>query len=185
MARKSGKSPSPKAPKAASTRGRGKKPEPAPAEPAAAPAAAIEATMEAPFDPADAIEIDLASDEGGPASTRRAERIRLDEEVEIRGLFGDGMRADRVRDASLNGVFVETAHPLEVGDPVTLGFHLDDGKTLRVTGRVRWVTPFGGIRDATPGMGIELVGLGGEARTALGALLTRKKRGLIPSNHGP
>lgn len=136
-------------------------------------------------DEVDAIEIDLTSDEGAPVSSRRAERVALEDRVELRGFFGDGAHEDRLRDASVHGVFVETALVLDVGDPVQLSFTLDDGKKLSVAGRVRWVTPFGGLKDARPGMGIELVGLTGEAREALSAHLTRRRRAqLLASSNG-
>jgi hypothetical protein len=140
------------------------------------------------IDDVEAIDIDLTSltsAEGAPVSARRAERVLLEDRVELRGFFEDGAREDRIRDASLHGVFVETARVLEVGDPVVLAFTLDDGKRLRVSGRVRWVTPFGGLRDARPGMGIELVGVAAAARDLLGAHLSRRRRAqLLTSPNG-
>jgi hypothetical protein len=136
----------------------------------------------------DAIEVDIASFEDGDidveveivdAALRRSERVHLEEKVEIRGLFGGlhGSASDlTVRDASLHGVFVETAYLLEVGDPVSILFPLDEGGRLKVQGRVRWVTPFGGLKDARPGMGIELVSMDADARSALSALLYKRAR---------
>ena len=51
-----------------------------------------------------------------------------------------------------------------------------DGRKVKVFGRVRWVTPFGGLRDASPGMGVELVGTAADKREVLGALLARRAR---------
>lgn len=127
----------------------------------------------------EAIEVDISSFEDAPmlsASSRRSERVNLEEKVEIRGAFGSEGLDHTVRDASLQGVFVETAHLLEVGDPVSLSFPLEDGGRLKVSGRVRWVTPFGGLKDARPGMGIELVALAPGARETLSSLLHRRAR---------
>ena len=133
--------------------------------------------LPAEFEAIEAIEIDLTSfDDGDPASNRRSERIPMSEKVAIRGFFGGGEGEHRLVNASLHGVFVETAMLLDVGDPVELALPLDDGKTLKLNGRVRWVTPFGGLKDARPGMGIELVGVEGEKKDALSALLYRRSR---------
>lgn len=138
----------------------------------------------------EAIEVDIASLESGDAvddvdmedvdvadliAQRRSERVHLEEKVEIRGLFG-GAGDLTVRDASLHGVFVETAYLLEVGDPVSILFPTADGGRLKVSGRVRWVTPFGNLKDARPGMGIELLALRADAQEALSALLYNRKR---------
>lgn len=135
----------------------------------------------------DAIEVDIASFEDGDhvdvdvdvadlVAQRRSERVHLDEKVEIRGVFGGAAGDLTVRDASLHGVFVETAYLLEVGDAVSIMFPVEGGGRLTVSGRVRWVTPFGSLREARPGMGIELTTLGGSARDALSALLYKRKQ---------
>jgi len=105
----------------------------------------------------------LAVTGNGGADNRKGERVAVVHTVDVRGVFtgtvsaADG--APKTRDLSAGGVFVETAHLLEIGDPVVLSFPLDDGKRLVVNGRVRWVTPFGRIEDPVPGMGIEFVGV--------------------------
>ena len=130
----------------------------------------------------EAIEVDISSfaeaelADAPASSSRRSERVNLSERVEIRGAFGGEGMQHTVRDASLNGVFVETAYLLEVGDPVALSFPLEDGGRLKVSGRVRWVTPFGGLKDARPGMGIELVALAPEVSQMLSKLLQRRAR---------
>ncbi len=97
------------------------------------------------------------------ADNRKGERVPVMHTIDVRGVFaGTVLAADgatKTRDVSAGGVFIETAHLLEVGDPVVLAFPLADGKRLVVNGRVRWVTPFGRLEDAVPGMGIEFVGL--------------------------
>ncbi|HEY4223889.1 MAG TPA: PilZ domain-containing protein [Myxococcota bacterium] len=150
-------------------------------------ASGVLATAPASVEDVEAIEIDLDfDDEDVPQAqaSRRAPRVPIDERVELSGFFGDASgagvgraaRDDRLADISLGGVFVETSAVMDVGDPVVLHLPLADGKKLRVSGRVRWVTPFGGLKDARPGMGIELVGLGGDAREALSALLRSRQR---------
>ena len=127
----------------------------------------------------EAIEIDLdAADDDAPKYnvSRRAPRIAVDERVQLSGFFGVGDREDRLVDASLHGVFIETADPFEIGDPVVIHIPIEGDRKLRVSGRVRWVTPFGGLKDARAGMGVELVAVGGEAKEALAAMLRRRSR---------
>lgn len=134
----------------------------------------------------DAIEVDIASFEDGDeidvdvndlVAQRRSERVHVEEKVEIRGVFGGCADGITVRDASLHGVFVETAYLLEVGDPVSIIFPVNGGGRLTVNGRVRWVSPFGSLRHARPGMGIELTALGAATRDALSELLCKRKQG--------
>lgn len=114
------------------------------------------------------------------ADNRKGDRIAAVHTVDVRGVFtGTVLAADgapRTRDISAGGVFVETAHLLEVGDPVVLSFPQNDGKRLVVNGRVRWVTPFGRLEDPVPGMGIEFVGLDQHKLERLEAVL-RSARG--------
>lgn len=116
---------------------------------------------------------------GGGADHRKGERVAVVHTVDVRGVFtgtvsaADG--APKTRDLSAGGVFVETAHLLEIGDPVVLSFPLDDGKRLIVNGRVRWVTPFGRIDDPVPGMGIEFVGVDPHKLERLEAVLAGKR----------
>ncbi len=79
------------------------------------------------------------------------------------------------RDASPSGVFLETTHLLDVGDPVILTFPIEGGPRMVVHGRVRWVTPFGRMDDPTPGMGIEFVGLDPARRVRLRDLLAARR----------
>jgi PilZ domain len=113
------------------------------------------------------------SDERGAASGRRQARIPIAARVDVSSIHGVE-RAQAVSDVSLGGLFVETTHVLEIGDPVMLGFP-DSGGKLRVSGRVRWVTPFGGVHDARPGMGIELIGVSDADRMRIFELLRGKR----------
>jgi len=115
------------------------------------------------------------------AGARKLERLPWQGVVDVRGVFagpvgkdalGEGPKANNV---SAGGVFVETAHLLEVGDPVVLSFPGEGGARLVVSGRVRWVTPFGRVDDPTPGMGIEFVGLDKSKRDKINALLNRAR----------
>ncbi len=119
------------------------------------------------------ISVEMSSGEGG--SGRKLDRVPAKHTVGVRGVFSgevagvDG--APSTKDISAGGVFIETAHLLEVGDPVVLSFPLDDGKTLVVNGRVRWVTPFGNVDDPTPGMGVEFVCVDAQKRERIQAML--------------
>jgi hypothetical protein len=148
----------------------------------AAPAPTLEDAASALQETSQRIELTLPTLEGGPAaalstqSGRRQERIPWKSVVDVRGIFDGAVGGDpRTRDLSMGGVFIETAHLLDVGDPVVLSFPLEDGKRLVVNGRVRWVTPFGRIDDPTPGMGIEFVGVDPARRDRISALLARKR----------
>ncbi len=122
----------------------------------------------------DGIDVDLTSlEDEQPVAPRRTARIPLSETVEVRGFFG--LERQRLANASLTGVFIETASPLEVGDAVEIAFPRPGGRKLKVQGRVRWVTPFGGINDARPGMGVELFGVDAEKRELLAELISRRR----------
>lgn len=127
-------------------------PEPAADPPAAAP-----------------LEVELQS-EGEGASARRSERLAWREQVKVSSVFA-GAQQGTVGNLSSGGVFVETAHLLDEGDPVVLNFPGREGGPLHITGRVRWVTPFGGLDDARAGMGIEFVGLDERRRSRLESIL--------------
>lgn len=110
----------------------------------------------------------------GPGA-RKQERVAFEGTVDVRGVFAGPLAGvPRAQNVSLGGVFVETAHLLEVGDPVVLSFSDDRGGRLSVSGRVRWVTPFGRVSDPTPGMGIEFVGVDDVKRDKLDALLKKR-----------
>lgn len=137
------------------------------------------------------LKIELMSEETGVAvsglGARKLERVPWQGTVDVRGVFagpvaGDlinGGGAPKASNVSSGGVFVETAHLLEVGDPVVLSFPTDPtgqgGARLVVSGRVRWVTPFGRVDDPTPGMGIEFVGVDKTKRDKIDALLSRAR----------
>lgn len=127
-----------------------------------------------PVDFIEGIDVDLTSlEDEEPVSARRTARIPVTETVEVRGVFG--LEQQRLANASLTGVFVETASPLEVGDAVEIAFPRPGGRKLRFQGRVRWVTPFGGLKDARPGMGVELFGVDAEKRDLLAELIARRR----------
>jgi len=107
---------------------------------------------------------------------RKEERRAFQEHVQVRSVFSGTATTTRTVNLSGGGVFVETTAVLEVGDPVMLSFAMTDGGTLTVSGRVRWVTPFGGVDDAVPGMGISFVGLDEAKRHRLERMLKRVPR---------
>ena len=124
------------------------------------------------------ISVEMSSGEGGGG--RKLDRVPVKHTVGVRGVFSGEVRgeagAPSTKDISAGGVFIETAHLLEVGDPVVLSFPIEDGKTLVVNGRVRWVTPFGNVDDPTPGMGVEFVGVDAQKRERIQAILARPSR---------
>lgn len=152
------------------------------AAPAAAPVPSLEEAATATLETSARIELSLPTVEGAPSSGmstqsgRRQDRVAWSSVVDVRGVFSGAIEGEpRTRDVSPGGVFVETAHLLDVGDPVVLSFPLEDGKRLIVNGRVRWVTPFGRVDDPTPGMGIEFVGIDPQRRDRISDLLARNR----------
>ncbi len=113
-----------------------------------------------------------------PASGRPP-RVRLRMPVDIRGVFHPIGAPPVATDLSVGGVFVETASPLDVGDHVVVAFPAGNGHgegAFSVNGRVRWVTPFGRLDDARPGMGIEFIGVDAVKRARLADLLARRSK---------
>jgi Tfp pilus assembly protein PilZ len=135
-----------------------------PPQPAVSPQPALSSTPPLP--------VELSAPVAGEAP-RKTDRVPFRETVDIRGVFaGPVLGQPRTQNVSSGGVFVESAHLLDVGDPVVLSFGGGErAGRLVVTGRVRWVTPFGGVTDPVPGMGIEFVGLDAPKREKLDALL--------------
>lgn len=117
------------------------------------------------------VPVELSASVVGEAP-RKTDRVPYRATVDIRGVFaGPVLGQPRTQNVSSGGVFVESAHLLDVGDPVVLSFGGEQSSRLVVTGRVRWVTPFGGVSDPVAGMGIEFVGLDAPKREKLDALL--------------
>jgi Tfp pilus assembly protein PilZ len=108
------------------------------------------------------------------AADRREIRRQTRTPVEIRGVFHPPGAPPIASNLSIGGVFVETGSPLDVGDPVVVAFPTGGDGAFSVNGRVRWVTPFGRLDDARPGMGIEFVGVDGFKRARLKDLLERR-----------
>jgi len=111
------------------------------------------------------------------AADRRSPRFAARTPVDIRGVFHPPGAPPIASNLSVGGVFVETASPLDVGDPVVVAFPADGEGAFSVNGRVRWVTPFGRLDDARPGMGIEFIGVDAFKRARLAELLERRAKG--------
>ncbi|MEW5849670.1 MAG: PilZ domain-containing protein [Myxococcota bacterium] len=78
---------------------------------------------------------------------------------------------------SEKGLFIHTANPLEVGDPVMINFAVPDATfPLTFPARVKWVTAFGSLNNATPGMGLEFTALDDKKRRALESIISRLRR---------
>lgn len=116
------------------------------------------------------LQVEVSTPEG-QAVGRREPRKAWREVVRVASVLAGQHRAGRAGNLSTSGIFIETTHLLDIGDPLVLAFPTEGGAPLNVSGRVRWVTPFGGANDAQPGMGIEFVGLDPSKRSRLGAML--------------
>ncbi len=58
---------------------------------------------------------------------------------------------------SEGGVFVATANPLPIGEPLELSIELKDGSAMTVRARVAWVRPTNDDAGVFGGMGIQFV----------------------------
>lgn len=115
------------------------------------------------------LQVELAIAEA--AKPQRDPRVPWKETVRVSSVFS-GLPIDgTAQNLSPGGIFVETADVLEEGDPVLLAFPGAGGQALNISGRVRWVTPFGDLSDARAGMGIEFVGLDARKRDRLERIL--------------
>ncbi len=111
----------------------------------------------------------------GQVSARTATRapVPLQVRVEAGGRLFDA----RVRDLSLNGVFLQAETLLEVGSAVTLHLRFAEGEEVPVTGKVKRVEP-----GAEGGMGIYLVRPPAQVQKALEVLVAAgaSEEGLEP-----
>lgn len=129
-----------------------------------------------PTTDAPAVRVEVSVPPTAASSERREKRVRARMPVEIRGVFHPPGAPPIASNLSVGGVFVETASPLDVGDPVVISFPADGEGAFSVNGRVRWVTPFGRLDDARPGMGIEFIGLDSFKKARLKDLLERRAK---------
>jgi hypothetical protein len=75
---------------------------------------------------------------------------------------------------SVGGAFIRTVDPPAKGRRLLLQIHLPGGESVETVARVAWTrVPLGGARE--PGIGIEFVAPGGEARQTLSAFLSRAR----------
>lgn len=129
-----------------------------------------------PTEPVPRVRAEISTPPIAAVPERREVRRRTRMPVEIRGVFHPPGAPPIAADLSVGGVFVETGSPLDVGDPVVVGFPTGGEGAFSVNGRVRWVTPFGRLDDARPGMGIEFVGVDSFKRARLKELLERRAK---------
>jgi uncharacterized protein (TIGR02266 family) len=62
---------------------------------------------------------------------------------------------------SQNGIFIQSAEPLDPGTLVNIQFHLPDDYLIRTRGEVIWVND---EEEEEPGMGIKFIGISEEDR---------------------
>ncbi|TYO99666.1 uncharacterized protein (TIGR02266 family) [Geothermobacter ehrlichii] len=97
-----------------------------------------------------------------PAIDRRERRVLCHTTVFFRSVHGSGY--GHTVDISAGGVFIETDHPAQRGDRLSLSFHLpgDASGLIEVEGRVVWVnTAENPVRSSFPaGFGVEFIASG-------------------------
>ena len=110
----------------------------------------------------------------GDAATgaERREHQRYDTSIAVDYASGDTFLFAYLQNISEMGIFVRTDHPLDVGTPLRLRFHVDDGEPLTLEGEVTWINPYrDGGDNLNPGMGVRFIGLTAERREQVGALV--------------
>jgi uncharacterized protein (TIGR02266 family) len=105
----------------------------------------------------------------GPPSRRSP---RLHHEVMVGVTSEHGSFSGWGTNLSSGGVFVNSHSAPPVGTPVTVLLQLPGEDECKLTGRVAWSQPSGPGVDE-PGMGIEFVDAGEEARELVGAMVQK------------
>lgn len=89
---------------------------------------------------------------------RRDERLSAELKVDYR--TGGSFVTDYSANVSRTGVFIQTSHPLPVGEKVRLRMQLPEGEApFALDGVVKWVCTARDKGRHPPGMGIEFVDL--------------------------
>ena len=93
---------------------------------------------------------------GGRTDKGRANRVRLDAPVQLRG--GGASWAGVAKDIGPGGVFVATVRFLGVGERVTLTLEMPiDAEPIQALAEVRWCRPFTELHDLPAGVGLRFV----------------------------
>ncbi len=95
----------------------------------------------------------------------------------------DDWRAGQVYNISREGAFVQTDTPPDDGQRIQLRFSLPGlDETLDVDAVVTWSNPPGDVPDplSPPGMGINFLALGTEAKKTLGSFIAARENGSVP-----
>jgi uncharacterized protein (TIGR02266 family) len=113
-------------------------------------------------------------DEGLAGSElRQSERVAVDIEVDCRD--ESNFLLASIKNLSVQGIFVETKNPAELGTRLNLRFNLPiSGNMISAEGVVVWSNPYReGAENLNPGMGIRFVNLDEEAIQKLTDLVRR------------
>lgn len=107
------------------------------------------------------------------AELRQAERVPVDIEVDCRD--ESNFLLASIKNLSVQGIFVETRTPVELGTRLTMRFHLPiSGNMISADGIVVWSNPYrDGAENLNPGMGVRFVDLDEEAIQKLTDLVRR------------
>ena len=107
------------------------------------------------------------------AELRQAERVPVDIEVDCRD--ESNFLLASIKNLSIQGIFVETRTPAELGTRLTLRFNLPiSGNLISADGVVVWSNPYrDGAENLNPGMGVRFVDLSEEALQKLTDLVRR------------
>ncbi len=97
---------------------------------------------------------------------------RLPAELKVDYRSGGHFVTDYSANVSRHGLFIQTSHPLPVGEKVRIRLQLPDGEApFALDGVVKWTA---GVRDRDrhpPGMGVEFVDIPDEVRKQLERLV--------------
>jgi uncharacterized protein (TIGR02266 family) len=111
---------------------------------------------------------------------RRFERLAAELKVDYRA--GGSFVTDYSANVSRQGVFVQTSHPLPVGEKVRLRLQLPEGEApFALDGVVKWVCTMRDKDRHPPGMGIEFVDLPEDVEAQIDRLVRDVGREAGPS----
>lgn len=106
----------------------------------------------------------------GGDENRREERLSAELKVDYRA--GGSFVTDYSANVSRKGVFIQTSHPLPVGQKVRLRMQLPEGDApFALDGVVKWVSASREQQEHPPGMGVEFIDLPDEAREQIERLV--------------
>ena len=89
------------------------------------------------------------------ATANRREKKRIPARFKVDYIHEEDYIISFSKDISVDGMFIRTESPPEVGQKITIKFPMDDGKKIKVSAHVVWVNMSGAQKDY--GMGVKFI----------------------------